>query len=254
MADVGGLTLLYEDGWVRVFDKPSGVPVHKGLSRADDTVAARLAALGVEVPHFVHRLDAGTSGALVVAKDREAARVLGAAFAEGRVEKSYLAWVRGVCPAHVTVDHPIPRDEGGARVPAVTDLERLSVLVAEGSPLRESRYSLVLARPRTGRFHQVRRHLKHVGCPLVGDANYGKSEHNRFFAERFGLRRLALHAVAIAFPGADGQTIRVAAPIPSDFRSAVLASEGASHEEILERLFLRGDLEDAGPVVERDPQ
>ncbi len=247
-----GLALLYEDAWVRVFDKPSGLPVHRGLARETDTVASRLAAQGLASPHFVHRLDAGTSGALVVAKDKESARTLGAAFTEGRVDKRYVAWVRGLAPERATVDHPIPCDEGGARVPAVTDLERLAVLVAEGSPLRETRYSLVLARPRTGRFHQIRRHLKHVGCPLVGDANYGKSEHNRFFAERFGLRRLALHAVSIAFPGPAGLPVRVSAPLPGDFAFVLGALERATHEEILERLFLRRDLDDASAVVEPD--
>ncbi len=211
------LVVLYEDDAMLVIDKPSGLAVHRGLAAERDTVATRLAAARPGKVHLVHRLDRGTSGALVVARSPEAAAMLGAAFAGGAVDKDYLAIVRGSPPAEVLVDHPVPRDEGGERVPATTRVRTLATGVLEASTLRERRYALVEARPRTGRFHQVRRHLKHLGHPLIGDTTYGRSEHNRVVREACGLDRLALHAHRVRI-GA----VTVVAPLPPDLVQACL--------------------------------
>ena len=86
------------------------------------------------------------------------------------------------------------------------------------------RWSLVEASPRTGRLHQIRRHLKHLGHPLVGDVNYGKGDINRLFRERFGLRRLALHAAALSFAHPFGEErITITAPLPADLAEPLLA-------------------------------
>ncbi len=202
------LAVLFSDPSLAVVDKPAGLAVHRGAAR-DAVVAIALARqqLGRFV-YPVHRLDRATSGALVLAFDASVARALGAAFAEGRVEKRYLALVRGIAPEEAVVDHPIPRDEGGPRVPAITEVRRLATF---------ERYSLVEARPRTGRLHQVRRHLKHLSLPVIGDVRYGKGEHNRLFRERFGLHRLALHALEIAFEHpVEGRRLAVTAPVPED--------------------------------------
>jgi tRNA pseudouridine65 synthase len=106
------------------------------------------------------------------------------------------------------IDHPVPRDEDGPKVPAVTEFRRLAIF---------ERYALVEARPRTGRRHQIRRHFKHLSHPLIGDVCYGKGEHNRLFRERFGLHRLALHALELAFEHPEtGEAIRIVAPVPED--------------------------------------
>jgi tRNA pseudouridine65 synthase len=209
---IGGETL-FRDEWLLALAKPSGMPVHRGWAR--DAVALVDAAReisGVAAAHLAHRLDRGTSGVVLFALDRETARALGALFEAGAVAKRYLALVRGTAPERAIVDHPIPRVEGGSRVPAVTEIRRLAVVEVEPRAL-----SLVEARPRTGRLHQVRRHLKHVGCPVIGDANYGKGALNREVADRYGLRRLALHAASIAFDHpATGARIEIAAPLPDD--------------------------------------
>jgi tRNA pseudouridine65 synthase len=116
------------------------------------------------------------------------------------------------------VDHPVPPHEGATeRVPAVTTLRALTTRTLADSPLREPRYTWLEARPETGRFHQVRRHAKHAGHPVLGDANYGRSEHNRLLADRVGLRRLALHAASIDLVHpATGAPLRVDAPLPDD--------------------------------------
>lgn len=158
-----------------------------------------------------HRLDRATSGVLLFARSSRVAALLSATFEEGAVEKVYLALVRGSPPDEGTIDHPIPRREDGPRVPAITTFRTLFRVAstAPGAGDRAGaedvasvlrRASLVEARPRTGRLHQVRRHMKHVSHPLIGDANYGKGAINRTFAEAIGLRRLALHAISLRLP------------------------------------------------------
>lgn len=207
------LGVLFEDEQLLVLDKPSGLAIHGGARSGEDDVVQRLRRAGLEGAAPVHRLDRGTSGALIVAKSSAVARELSRLFETGQVEKSYLALVRGALgPEPVLVDHAIPRDEGAARVPAQTWLRGLETVEIASSTLRERRYSLVEARPLSGRFHQVRRHLKHLAHPIVGDANYGKSEHDRFVRASFGLARLALHAVGLVIPG----RLEVRAPLPLD--------------------------------------
>lgn len=200
--------LLHRDDRLAAFAKPSGLLVHRGWGD-DDTVAVDLAraAMGVRV-HPAHRLDRATSGVLLFALDPECAAALGRAFEAGLVRKTYLALVRGVAPEEGVIDNPVPKTEGGPRVPAVTAFRRRHA---------GERWSLVEARPRTGRLHQIRRHLKHISHPIVGDVNYGKGDINRLFRERYDLRRLALHAAEIGFLHPfSGEEITIRAPLPPD--------------------------------------
>ena len=215
------LPLLHLDESVAVVSKPSGLLVHRGGWADDADVAlTRLRdQLGRKV-FPLHRLDRGTSGALVFALSSELASELGKAFEEGRVEKRYLALVRGIAPESVLVDHPIPRREDGPKVEARTSLRRLCSL---DESLAGGRFSLVEARPHSGRLHQVRRHCKHLSHPILGDANYGKGELNRSFRDAHGLGRLALHAAALAFPHpATGTWLQVGCPMPEDFAGPLL--------------------------------
>jgi tRNA pseudouridine65 synthase len=171
-------------------------------------------AIGAHV-YPVHRLDRGTSGVLVFARTKEAAATLSEAFESRQVDKQYLALVRGTPPESGTIDHPLPKSGDGLRVPAVT---RFS-LVARS---RVDRCSLVLAIPETGRGHQIRRHLRHIGHPLVGDVNYGSGPINRHYRSTYGLRRLALHAYGIAFDHpVSGTRVAITAPMPDDLGLAL---------------------------------
>lgn len=194
-----------------VVDKPSGLAVHRGWA-SDSVTAMTLArkAAGRWV-YPVHRLDRGTSGVLVFALDPKTAARLGAMFSTGAVDKRYLALVRGVPPEEGTIDYPIPRSEKGERVSAVTCFRRLGVA--------RDRFSWIEARPLTGRLHQIRRHMKHVSHPLLGDTRYGDGRENRRLRAEVGLHRLALHAASIRFPHPEtGEPIEVAAPVPDDLR------------------------------------
>jgi len=209
------LPILYCDRFLLAVNKPSDIAVHRGLSR-ERIAVLQLArnAVGKRV-YPVHRLDRATSGALLLALDPGTARRLQEKLEAGEVEKRYLALVRGIPPEQGVIDHPVPRSPGGPRVPAVTEFRRLATF---------ERYALVEARPLTGRLHQIRRHFKHLSHPLIGDVRYGKGEHNRMFRERFGLYRLALHAVELAFdhPGT-GERLRIVAPLPEDLAGPLRA-------------------------------
>jgi tRNA pseudouridine65 synthase len=209
------LRLLYRDEHVVVVDKPAGLAVHRGWAPERDVAMVRVRdALGLRV-YPVHRLDRGTSGVLVLALSPEAAAAMAESFAKGLVHKCYLALVRGVPAESSVIDHPLPpgEDRAAARVPARTAISRREVF---------GRYSLVEARPETGRLHQVRRHLKHIACPIIGDVNYGKGEHNRLFRERFGLHRMFLHALSVTFPHpASGGPVAVCAPLPEELASVL---------------------------------
>ena len=217
------LVVLHHDDVLVAVSKPSGLAVHRGWSR-DRIVALTLVRdrLGQRV-FPVHRLDRATSGALLFALDPGTARRVQEQFIAGSVRKRYLALVRGIPPEHGLIDHPVPLSPHGPRVPAVTAYRRLATF---------ERYALLEVRPRTGRLHQIRRHLKHISHPLIGDVNYGKGEHNRLFRDRFGLHRLALHALELSLDHpADGRPLRFFAPLPEDLAGPLRAMGMAAEIE-----------------------
>ena len=212
-----GLTILFRDECLIAVDKPSGLAVHRGWAREHDVAMVRLRdQIGAHV-FPVHRLDRATSGVLLFALSAETAGRVCQSFAAGMVEKTYLALVRGVPPEEILVDHPLPpgEDPHAPRVSAQTRVLRREVF---------GRYSLVEALPLTGRLHQVRRHLKHISCPLIGDVNYGKGEHNRLFREHHGLHRLFLHATRLRLPHPDrlGQ-LDISSPLPAQLAAVLQA-------------------------------
>ena len=212
------IPILHRDDRLVVVDKPAGLIVHRGWADDDDALLQRVRdTLGAWVQP-IHRLDRGASGCVLFALDKDAVRFLSDAFATTGVDKQYLAITRGHPPDHIVLDHPIPRAPGEDRVPAVTEITRLEDF---------GRYSLVRACPRTGRLHQIRRHLKHLSCPLIGDVRYGKGEHNRIFRDQHGLHRLALHAARLSFPHPDGTTITVESPLAPDLEAALASARAA---------------------------
>jgi len=206
----GGLSLqtLYKDARMLVVNKPSGMLVHRGWGQDPITAAdiVRDEIIGAPV-HAIHRLDRGTSGILVFALDADAARFLQEQLLSEQSSKRYIALVRGPMPEGCVLDHPVPQRDKAERVPAVTEFIPLA---------HKDRWTLVEARPQTGRLHQIRRHLKHLSHPVVGDVLYGKGDINRFFRQNYGLHRLALHAFQFAIKHPDGSSLTVQAPIPPD--------------------------------------
>jgi tRNA pseudouridine65 synthase len=210
------IELLFVDEHVVVANKPSGLLVHRGWDNDDDVAMFRVRDQIGQHVHPVHRLDRGTSGALLFARTASAAASLSKAFEGGLVDKTYLALVRGSPPDSGVIDYPIQKKEGGERVPAVTRFRCIARSAID-------RCSLVEAMPETGRLHQIRRHLRHINHPLVGDVKHGSGEINRHYRAEYNLCRLALHARAIAFDHPVTRArIVVTAPLPEDLRAVLL--------------------------------
>jgi tRNA pseudouridine65 synthase len=184
------LPVLYRDTELLIVDKPAGLLVHKGWGSDTDTALARARRIAGTWVYPAHRLDRSTSGVLVFGLDQASASRLAASFRERAPRKLYLALVRGRPEERALIDSPVPRSEHGERVPARTSYVRLAVSSVE-------RCSLVLVEPHTGRLHQIRRHLKHVSHPIIGDVRYGKGPINRHYRATYGFERSALHATSI---------------------------------------------------------
>lgn len=236
--------ILYEDAALVVVMKPSGLAVHRGWAHAPHYALDRVRDQIGQYVWPVHRLDQATSGVLVMALTQDAAshlsrqfagspasgaeaaprRAFANEFSDHTLDKRYLALVRGIPPEALTLDHGIALEPGEKPQRAVTHFRRLWIF--------ERRYSLVEARPETGRRHQIRRHLKHLSCPIIGDVNYGKGEHNRLFRTRFALCRLALHALSLTFVHpVTGLPLTVTAPLPADL-AGPLAEMGCPLEAL----------------------
>lgn len=232
----GPLRILYRDDHLVAIDKPAGLLVHPSWIDRHETRCAMMLLrdqLGQYV-YPVHRLDKPTSGVLLFALSPEIARRLAEVFTDRQVEKRYLAVVRGFTDESGNIDHALKEKpdkvtDRRARPdkppqPAVTEYRRLATLEL---PVRvdrypSSRYSLVEARPLTGRKHQIRRHFKHLAHPIIGDSRYGKSSHNRLFAEQFACPRLLLAATRLMLPHpVGGEILRLEAPLDAAFNRVV---------------------------------
>jgi tRNA pseudouridine65 synthase len=227
------LDILYRDDFLVAINKPAGLLVHRSdIDRHETRFAVQLLRdqIGQRV-HPLHRLDKGTSGVLLFALDADSARAVGGQFERNEIEKHYLAVVRGWPPESGVIDHPLSRqfDDYGRKfsagsaaepLPAVTEYRRLATVELPDAVDRylTSRYALMELLPKTGRQHQLRRHMKHIAHPIIGDATWGKGIHNRFFQQRFGCGRLLLACTGIELRHPqDGRTLTIAAPPGDDF-------------------------------------
>jgi tRNA pseudouridine65 synthase len=214
------IPVLYRDARLAVVDKPARLMAHdSGLARGEqDFLADRLRAQFGQPVHLVHRLDRATSGCLLLAFDRDTARALGGQFMGRAVEKVYLAVCRGWPePAEGLIDHPL---DGGPGKPEKKPAQTAYRVLATGAmpwPYREhaeSRFALLECRPYTGRFRQIRRHLKHRHHHLIGDTSHGDGARNRMFRQYLGVHRMLLHAWRLVFthPETGGRIAVAAAP------------------------------------------
>jgi 23S rRNA pseudouridine1911/1915/1917 synthase len=225
------LRIVYEDPDLLVVDKPAGMPVHPGPGHLKGTLVNAVLAHcpglsgigGALRPGIVHRLDKDTSGLIIVAKNDRAHQSLQRQLKERVVEKRYLALVRGdLRPDEGVIAAPIARDPryrkrmaivAGGRE-AVTRWRVLGRFVGPGSG--EPRYTLVEARPVTGRTHQIRVHFASIRHPLAGDALYGKR--SALVGRQF------LHAAGISFVHpSTGERLTFESPLPADLRAALSA-------------------------------
>jgi 23S rRNA pseudouridine1911/1915/1917 synthase len=227
------LEIAWRDEHLAVIRKPAGLPTHPTENRRGGTVVNRLLGMGVPLapaggrlrPGIVHRLDAGTSGLLVIACDEGTHGALAAMFRRHEADRRYLALVRGAVPnERFEVDAPLGR--AGARVRVDASGGRTAATAFEVRE-RLGRATLLEAEPRTGRTHQIRVHLSAVGHPILGDRRYGGGGED---ARALGLDRPFLHAWRLAFDHpVTGERIDLEDPLPDDL---VRALERARSEDV----------------------
>ncbi|MEG2941974.1 MAG: pseudouridine synthase [Thermomonas sp.] len=231
--DLSPLPVLYADASLAVVCKPAGLMVHdSALARGEtDFAADRLREQFGKPIFLVHRLDRATSGCLLLAFDRETASALGKTLMSHEVEKDYWAICRGwPAEAVFTIDHPLDGGPGKPqKKPAITDYEVLGrcELAMPSAGFETSRYAWLRASPRTGRFRQIRRHLKHAFHHMIGDSSHGDGRHNRNF-RMLGIHRMLLHARRLAFVHPHtGARIEALAPVDAEFAKALALFDAA---------------------------
>ncbi len=225
------LQVLYADDALAVVNKPAGLMVHdSALARGEtDFAADRLREQFGKPIFLVHRLDRATSGCLLLAFDRETASSLGKRLMSREAfHKEYLAVCRGWPEERFEIDHPLDGGPGKPqKKPAITRFERLATceLDLPSAGFETSRYALLRAQPETGRFRQIRRHLKHVSHHLIGDTSHGDGRHNRGF-RMLGVHRMLLHAQRLCFDHPHtGVRIEAQAPLDAEYAKALALFE-----------------------------
>ena len=187
----------------------------------------------------IHRLDRPTSGVLLFALNRDAAKILSRQFEDRTIEKSYTAIVRGIPPQRGIWNEPLlekpdpivdaKADENKPAQPAVTHFETTTSWEVPFSTGKypHSRYSLVKISPKTGRRHQIRRHFNHMAYPIIGDTSHGDRRHNRLFRQQFNSKRLLLVASSMTLSHPDSQA-----------RFSIQAELGVEFEHAIDQLNL----------------
>lgn len=236
------LQILYQDEELVAIDKPAGLLVHRSWI-ASDAQQFAVQMLRDQLGRYVypvHRLDRPTSGILLFALNAEIARDMGERFAAREVRKLYHAVVRGYVPEHGQIDYALKEEldkiadsQANPDKPAqtaVTDymcLKRVELPFKVSKKHATSRFSLVQLSPKTGRKHQLRRHMAHLRHPIIGDTNHGDGRQNAFFREHYNLKRLMLCASGLEFTHPlTKREVNIRIPIPVSFLRPFQDPEG----------------------------
>lgn len=207
------LEIIYQDEYLVAINKPSGLLVHKSpIDRHETEFALQVVRDQIgQYVYPVHRLDKPTSGVLLFALSAEILKTMSLLFRAHEVSKEYIAIVRGYTQEEDLIDYPLKQmldtkeqKKLGITKEAQEAQTHYECLATVELPYAVSRYpvarySLVKLLPKTGRKHQLRRHMKHIFHPIVGDTKHGRGEHNQLFREKFECHRLLLHSHRISF-------------------------------------------------------
>ncbi|OCG21178.1 MULTISPECIES: tRNA pseudouridine(65) synthase TruC [unclassified Gilliamella] len=205
--------ILYQDDVLIAINKPSGWLVHRSWLDKNETVVVMQTLRDQIGQHVfpVHRLDRPTSGVLLFALSSKVARLMSEQFLTKKIEKNYYAIVRGYVEGEAVIDYPLVEEldkiadkfshKNKSAQDAVTfyrGISKIEVPIKVGK-FDTARYSFIELKPKTGRKHQLRRHMKHIFHPILGDSKHGDLHQNRAFTDYFGIKRLMLHASVLKF-------------------------------------------------------
>ncbi len=207
------LDIIFQDEYLVAVNKPAGMLVHRSWLDKHETQFV-MQTLRDQISQYVfplHRLDRPTSGVLIFALSSEAASEMMPMFAEHKMQKTYHAVVRGWIEEGATLDYPLKEEldkiankfsnndkEAKDAITFYEPLGKVEIPIPTGR-FSTTRYGLVEMQPKTGRKHQLRRHMAHLRHPIVGDTSHGDGKHNRLFRDRFDCHRLLLHASKLSF-------------------------------------------------------
>ncbi|WP_216663712.1 MULTISPECIES: pseudouridine synthase [unclassified Lentimicrobium] len=196
------LEILYQDDYLVAINKPNGLLVHR-TKIANDATEFALQILRNQLGRKVfpaHRIDRKTSGILLFSLDENTDSLMQQQFSEGKVDKRYLAIVRGFTPDEELIDYPLKKENGKLQE-AITKYKTVdrSELEIPFSRHPTSRYSLLNVEPLSGRMHQIRKHLAHIHHPIIGDRPHGCNKQNKLFKEKWNMMSMMLHARSITF-------------------------------------------------------
>jgi tRNA pseudouridine65 synthase len=229
------LDILYQDDTLIAINKPAGMLVHRSWLDKHETVFAMQTLRDQIGQHVfpIHRLDRPTSGVLLFALNSETARLMCEQFEQHSVQKGYLAVVRGYLSGEGKVDYPLKvlqdkiADKFSAEKDAQSAITDFRCLAQTEQPYAigkhsTARFSLVELRPQTGRKHQLRRHMKHLFHPIIGDSKYGDLHQNRAFAAHTAVSRLMLHSHFLQFTQPHTlQKIQLFAPLDTAWQTVM---------------------------------
>jgi tRNA pseudouridine65 synthase len=228
--------ILYEDQSYIAIHKPAGLLVHPSkLDYHEKITVVQILREQLNKQIFpVHRLDKPTSGVMIFALNSNAAEKLASQFRSNQVQKKYIALVRGHLKQEQLLDYPLKEE-----LDAIADRDSIQERPAQQAqtylqPIEQveipvmvdryptTRYSLVFALPKTGRKHQIRRHLRHLNHPIIGDVAHGCGEHNKYFQNRFQKRRLFLSCLQMTFFHYDlNQSFTIQSELCQDFKDVI---------------------------------
>lgn len=199
------IDIVFEDEYCLLVNKPNNVLVHHSYySRniKDDSLLQLLRKQFINQNFYpIHRLDRKTSGLILLSKKKEFVSKFQELFISNNIQKKYYSFVRGFCNELGTIDTPVKNPDTGVYKDALTHYKRISQIELKIPviPYPTSRYSILELEPKTGRMHQLRKHMNKIAHPIIGDHKYGNRHHNQMFENEFGLDLLFLHAYSLEF-------------------------------------------------------
>ena len=226
--NIDKIDIIFEDDYIIAINKPNNFLVHQSNYAGnlnEQSVVEFLIDQTGKMFYPIHRLDRKTSGILLLSKEKETVKKFQSLFTENTIQKTYYAVVRGFSPENGIINSPIKNEDSKVYKEALTNYETIRSVELDipVHPYDKSRYSLMKLIPKTGRMHQLRKHLNKISHPIIGDYKYGDRFHNRNFENNFNWNYLFLHAHSLEFVHPiSNEKLTLKADFPTDWQDLFL--------------------------------